>query len=104
MRHFEEAEADDSDGSENEFALYHIGAKNTAPLRLAVKLNEHTVEMVLDTGASVSLMSETTFRQLWPDGKLAPSQCRLCSYLKEPIPVVGSYEVAVPYKKRQLYR
>ena len=101
MRHVEEAEADDSDGSENELTLYHIGAKNTAPLRLAVKLNEHTVEMELDTGASVSPMSETTFRQLWPDGKLAPNQCRLCSYLKEPIPVVGSYEVAVSYKKQQ---
>ena len=71
-------------------------------MRLVVKLNKHTVKMELDTGASVLLMSENTFRHLWPNGKLAPSQCWLCSYSKEPIAVVGSYEVVVSYKKQKV--
>ena len=66
VRHIEETEIEgDSDVPENELTLYHIGEKkNMPPLRVSVKLNEHTVDMELDTGASVSLMSETTFRQL----------------------------------------
>ena len=97
-----EKEVTDDSESENELTLYHIKArKNSPPLQLSVKLNEHTVEMELDTGASVSLMSESTFKQLWPREKLVPSQCRLCSYSKEPIPVLGSCEVVVSYKNQQ---
>ena len=100
VRHIEEEEVDDE--SEDELTLYHIRAKKTTPpLRLSIKLNEHMVEMELDTGASVLLMSETTFRRLWPQEKLAPSQCRLCSYSKEPIPVLGSFDIVVSYKDQQ---
>lgn len=102
VQHIEEAKVDDKDDSENELTLYHIGAKsNTPPLRVAVKLNEHTVEMELDTGISMLLMSETTFRQFWPQGNLMLSQCHLCLYSKEPILVWGSYEVVVSDKKQQ---
>ena len=50
------------------------------------------------TGASMSLMSETTFNGLWPRRSLFPSNVRLCAYSKEPIPVVGSINVDVDYK------
>jgi len=42
--------------------------------------------MQLDTGASLSLMSETTFREL---RSLESSEVRLSSYSGESIPVVG---------------
>ena len=54
--------------------------------------------MQLDTGASLSLMSENTFKELWPDRSLSPSQVRLCSYSGESIPVLGSVSVTVTYK------
>ena len=101
-RHVRHVDEEVDNESEDELTLYHISTKKTTPpLRLSIKLNEHMVEMELDTGASVSLMSEATFRQLWPQEKLAPSQCRLCSYSKEPIPVLGSFEVVVSYKDQQ---
>ena len=51
--------------------------------------------MQLDTGASLSLVS---FRELWPERNLSPSQVRLCSYSGDPIPVLGSVDVTVTYK------
>ena len=56
--------------------------------------------MQLDTGASLFLMSESTFRELWPERNLSPSQVRLCSYSGEPIPVLGSVDVTVTYKSQ----
>ena len=51
--------------------------------------------MELHTGASKSLMSESTF---WPERNLSPSQVTLCSYSGEPIPVLRSVDVNVTYK------
>ena len=55
------------------------------------------MNMEVDTGASLTLMSETTFSGLWPGRSLQPSQVRLQSYLRETIPVVGCFCVNVDY-------
>ena len=46
--------------------------------------------MEVDTGASVSIMPETTFQRLWPGRRLDCTEDRLLSYSKETIPVMGS--------------
>lgn len=56
--------------------------------------------MEVDTGAAVSIMSQTTFDELWPNRSKAPSMVRLQSYSAEPISVVGSIEVAVEYQEQ----
>jgi len=57
-----------------------------------------TVSMQVDTGASLSFMSETTFRELWPQRKITFSEVRLSSYSDESVPVVGSVDIKVAYK------
>ena len=54
--------------------------------------------MEVDTGASMSLMPETTYRRLWPGRSLSATSVRLSTYSKEPIPVVGSTQVQVAYE------
>ena len=54
--------------------------------------------MEVDTGASMSIMSESTFKELWPGRSLHTTDVRLQSYSKEPIPVVGSCYVNIGYK------
>ena len=54
----------------------------------------------LNTLGYRSLMSEATFRKLWPRMKLSPTKCRLCLYSKEPIPVARSIQVNVKYKNQ----
>ena len=56
------------------------------------------VPMQLDTGASLSLMAETTFREHWPQSSLSSSQVRVCFYLGEALPVLGAVDVNVTYK------
>ena len=58
-----------------------------------MKLDDCVVKMEVDTGAAMTIMSETTFQGLWPGRDLKPSQVGLQAYTKEPIPVVGCCKV-----------
>ena len=81
--------------------LCHVKSRRVAhspPVVVQVKLDDCLVAMEVDTGASVSIMSEATFGELWPGPVLQPSQVRLQSYLKETIPVVGCCYVNLEYK------
>ena len=60
-------EEDEQDSEDSPF--HHVsscGVAHSPPIRIQVKLNECLVNLEVDTGASLSLMSETTFRGLWP--------------------------------------
>ena len=46
----------------------------------------------------MSVMSEATFRKLWPRRSLLTSEVRLCTYSKKPIPVRGCCYVSIAYK------
>ena len=59
------------------------------PIIIKVKLDDCLVDMEVDTGTSISLMSEWTFNKMWPGRTLQPSTLTLRTYLKETIPVVG---------------
>ena len=56
--------------------------------------------MELDTGVAVSLMLENTLKHLWPEGRLSLTRYKLCSYLKEPIPGLRSFNVEIVYKNQ----
>ena len=85
----------------DEYQLLNITSPGKAtPWNVSVDIEGSTVLMQLDTGASLSLMSESTFRELWPERNLSPSQVRLCSYSGESIPVLGSVDVTVTYKSQ----
>ena len=80
--------------------LNHVksrGVVNSPLIRVKVKMDDCLVNMEVDTGASISLMSESTFRGLWPRRGLHPTQVRLRSYSKQLIPIVGCCHVNVDY-------
>ncbi|XP_071485250.1 uncharacterized protein [Diadema antillarum] len=52
--------------------LYRVdGKSNVPPLKVKVNIDSQEVGMEIDTGASISLMSETTFRTYWPKRRLS---------------------------------
>ena len=57
-----------------------------------------SLQMEVNTGAYVSLMSERQFKTLWPTRQLRASSIRLSNYSNEPIPVVGEVDVKVMYE------
>ena len=65
---------------------------------LLVKLNGVDLEIELDTGASISIISEPTYNKLWPQGKapaIQESQVKMKTYSGEQLPVKGVIKVEV---------
>ena len=106
VRRIQEGDSDegDSDGDlEADNTLYHVRShvySNTPPLTVKMEVDNCLVTMEIDTGASMTLMSENIFNRLWPGRSLSTTKIRLCSYSKEPIPVVGCCNVNIAYKSQ----
>ena len=67
-----------------------------------MKLNSVDMEMEVDTGASVSIMSEEKFQQFQGSTSvtLQPSKAKLFTYTGEAIGVLGSTEVTVEHNQQ----
>ena len=89
-----EEESDSDDSKDSPLCLVESkGVVHSPLIKVKVKLDNCVVNMAVDTGAAMSLMSQTTFQGLWPGRGLQPSQVRLRAYTREQIPVVGCCNV-----------
>ena len=71
-----------------DFPLYQVrlhGTHKSPPIVVKISVDDCLINMELDTGASMSIMSEHTFKGLWPGRSLLSTDVRLQSYSKEPI-------------------
>ena len=66
--------------------------------KVVVELNGKPVNMEIDTGASVSLISKATKNNLFPTVELAKTGMSLRTYTAVPIQVLGRLRVKVRYK------
>ena len=86
---------------DDEYSLHRISMKTTNPLVVTVTLDERECDMEVDTGASVSIMSEERFKQLRDKGVvLSQSQAKLFTYTGEQIPVIGVANVQVKHNSQ----
>ncbi|KAL1482288.1 hypothetical protein MTO96_033892 [Rhipicephalus appendiculatus] len=69
--------------------------RDGSPYRVEVSVNGTSLIMELDTGASVSVVSEETFRRTFPSCRLEPSSVMLKGYTGELSPVQGSLPATV---------
>ena len=92
VHHIEESPTEDSD---DEFSLN--SASKPRPYIVTVDINEKSLQMEIDTGASLTLVSERTFRESWPTLKLSHTGVKLHSYSGESVPVVSTADVTVNY-------
>ena len=88
------------------YSLFHTAGQRgpAKPIMVPVKVNQAEIKMELDTGASVSIISETTFRSLWSRGHappLQPSHIKLRTYTGESLVVKGSILVLVQYQDQE---
>ena len=90
------------DDNDDEYNLYRVSSGSTKPLLVTVKLNSVDTEMEVDTGASVSIMSEEKFQQFRGSTSvtLQPSKAKLFTYTGEAIGVLGSTEVTVEHNQQ----
>ena len=81
------------DETDRTYEMFTLEDQSNEPTRMQVLLNDVPVDMVLDTGASLSIISQATFNRLKQHDAtltLHPSTTRLLTYTGEPIPVVGA--------------
>ena len=76
-------------------------------LQVVVRVNSTDIKMEVDTGATLSVISEETYKSLWPNPHSAPTLSHthslplLKTYIGEPIKVKGQLEVNVSYNDQQ---
>ena len=82
------------------YSLFTIRGK-AQPIVVPVCLNQVELSMELDTGASLSLTTETTYRKLSLPGQ-QPNPTTIClrTYTKVEVPVIGSVDVEVKYESQ----
>ena len=86
----------------DEYSLYHThGQGNTPPILVNLRLNGKDISMELDTGATLSIVSEKTYHSLFsPDTapQLKASSAKLKTYTGEILNILGTITVTVSYK------
>ena len=73
------------------------------PLLVTVTVNDKELSMEVDTGAALSVISESTYRSTWPEDTrppLKPSNAKLRTYSGETLEVCGVIDVPVVYKEQ----
>ena len=86
----------DKEADGEELSLFTVRQRNSPkPIVVDVQINGRTVPMEVDTGAAVTIMSQTTWKTLFPDLSLQKSSIVLRTYTAEQMSVVGQREVTV---------
>ena len=94
-----DSSSNSSDGEEDTYSLYALSSKSCSPpLRVDVSVCSKPLRMDVDTGATFSVIGETTYRKLLSDKSLESSNIVLETYDKQQIHVVGELPVTVGYK------
>ena len=94
----------EQDSIQNEYSLYCLSdAGRSKPINVEVVVDGKPLTMELDTGAAVSLVSESTYQEYWPDRQLQECKTRLSTYSGEPLGVLGTLEVEVQYGEQRAH-
>ena len=101
MRHIEGSEESDLENMENLLTMVRevgeVKKLYQPPIKVPVSVGGVQVSMELDTGASVSIVSEDLYKQYWPGRSLDSSTIKLQTYSKQLLVIVGSFNVPVEY-------
>ena len=84
--------------------MYNLSGVSVKPLKIAVRVDNADLDMEVDTGASVSIISEDTYSRLWPDGQqpsLQESSITLQTYSGKHLSIKGSLTVDVQHKDQK---
>ena len=86
----------------DEYSMYHVRSSHS-PIMIELKLNGTPISMELDTGAGNSIVSKSTYYQLWPESKRPPLQTStvlLKTYTGEKLQVLGVTDVVAEYQQQ----
>ena len=70
----DEQSPDDAASSDSEFLLYRVGSRSSDSISVPMLLNGQELAMEVDTGAALSVISESTCQSVCPKEPLHPSK------------------------------
>ena len=88
-------------GDSGEWGMFAVNSGPESGIQVDLKVKGVTLNMILDTGASVSIISQKTWKELFPVVKLDKSLVMLRTYLGEKLQVLGQTKVPVEYKSQK---
>ena len=88
--------------TDEEYKLFSVKDDRTEPIIARMTINGADLEMEVDTGASASIVSSSTYQRMGPNRPaLQPSSIKLRTYTGEKLSVLGSIDVTVKYEAQQ---
>lgn len=82
--------------------VFHaVNSRQTPPFTVTMEINDQPVETEIDTGASVSILSEEIKDKKFNTLPMQPSGLHLQTYTAENIKVLGKCKVNVKYGSTQ---
>ena len=94
---------DTSTSTQEQYELYHLEdatlpKTSENPYKVTLTIEGKSVQMEIDTGASLSLVSEHTYQELWPTASLQKTAVKLKTYTGTPLKVLGLMYATVCYE------
>ena len=89
--------------NESTYTLFNMNTNRVKPIQVTVNVNGVDITMEVDTGASVSIISESTYRKYWEKGQappIVPSRTNLKTYTGEQLSIKGVINVTVKYENQ----
>ena len=89
---------EDKEEADDVYNMFTVNKDHRNPIVIDVTVQNEKLKMEIDTGAAVSLISETVYRKTWTNGKappLQPTKTKLKTYTGEEVPVLGTIQVEV---------
>ena len=97
--HYVETEPVNPDQRE-EFSLFTVNGKSSKPVSVNMEVEGKPLTMIVDTGAAMSLVTSSTFKNKFQGTQLQPSDVVLTTYTGEAMEVLGEFPVTVKYGKQ----
>ena len=91
----EEPSVNTSENPQQEYQLFNLTSSSNAPLKVELTLGGQKHTMEVDTGASVSVISRSTYQHIFQKYKLWESSVYLTTYGGEPLSVLGEFEIDI---------
>ena len=76
-----------------EYTLCKVSSHTSKPVTVDLMINEQSLQMELDTGASISLISEQQYKEICEAPSLEKSSVILQTYTGENLSTLGSIRV-----------
>ncbi|XP_063900178.1 uncharacterized protein K02A2.6-like [Zophobas morio] len=81
-----------------ETGVNSISFVNNSPVYCNVNISDKEIQMLVDSGACTSIISEKDFKSYWPSAKLKYNNRQLKTYSGQPIKVLGTFNACIQYK------